>query len=307
MSSLLRQKNHCRRYSVLDRKSGEEMCLAEFMPAVKSTCLRFCVTNAVVVMLSVLFVASSSLAQNSGDTSAGRALFESKCAVCHGADASGKTEIAKSLHVMIPDYRSAAVQNLTDEDIKSVVTQGRGSMPPVSGVSAQDITNLIAFIRTSASQQPETTVARGSAAQGEALFAGRAAFRNGGPACAACHSIAGLPFPNGGTLGPNLTHEYAKLGPEGMDVALETLYFPAMVSLYDSHPLTPGEQADLKAFFESASTKPASRDITSLVALIALAGFAVLLVITWAVWRDRLRGVRRRLVAQATRRGVASL
>jgi len=265
------------------------------------------VKYAVMVALWLLFPPRSSLAQMPGDVSAGRTLFENKCAVCHGEDTSGKTEIAKSLHVTIPDYRSAAVQNLSDEDIKSVVTQGRGSMPPVSGLSAQDITNLIAFIRTFSTQQPETAVARGSAAQGEALFAGRAAFRNGGPACAACHSAAGLPFPNGGTLGPNLSHEYAKLGPEGMDVALETLYFPAMVSLYDAHPLTAGEQADLKAFFESASTKTPSRDITSLVALIALGGFAVLIVITWAVWRDRLRGVRRKLVAHATRRGVASL
>lgn len=267
---------------------------------------RFCVKNAVVAVLTVLLFSCGSLAQESVNIGTGRAVFENKCAVCHGEDASGKTEMAKSLHVMIPDYRSAEVQNLTDDDIKRVVTQGKGSMPPVGGLSVQDLTNLIVFIRTFEIRQPEAKVAQGSATRGEALFAGQVPFSNGGPACAWCHSVAGLPFPNGGTLGPNLTHEYAKLGPEGMDVALETLYFPAMVPLYDSHPLAVGEQSDLKAFFESAGAKPPSRNITALAVLIALAGFVVLLVITWALWRDRLRGVRRTLVATATRQGAAS-
>lgn len=143
--------------------------------------------------------------------------------------------------------------------------------------------------------------------RGALLFTGRIPFQNGGPACSVCHSIAGLPFPNGGTLGPNLTHEYARLGPEGMDAALETLYFPAMVSLYDPHPLTTAEQADLKAFFKDSASEPPSPNITPLVAVIALAGFVVLVIITWALWRDRLRSVRRKLVENAMKRGVASL
>lgn len=279
----------------------DPMAAGEGVPA------RFCVKNAVVVVLSVLLFSCSSLAQNSLNISTGRAVFDSKCAVCHGEDASGKTEMAKSLHAAIPDYRSAEVQNLTDNDIKDVVTRGKGSMAPVSGLSTQDITDLTAFMRSFAAQQSEGKAALGSVTLGEALFAGQVPFRNGGPPCASCHSVAGLPFPNGGTLGPNLTHESAKLGPEGMDVALETLYFPAMVPLYDSHPLTVGEQADLKAFIESAGTQAPSPNLTPLIALIALAGLTVLIVITWALWRDRLQGVRRKLVASATNRGVAPL
>src|SRR5574340_905490 len=163
-----------------------------------------------------------------------------------------------------------------------------------------------AATRLPASSQAESS-ARSSWPRGALLFTGRIRFQNGGPACSFCHSIAGLPFPNGGTLGPNLTHEYAKLGPEGMDAALETLYFPAMVSLYDPHPLTVAEQADLKAFFKDANSEPSSPNVTPLVAVIALAGFVVLVIITWALWRDRLRSVRRKLVEGAMKRGVASL
>jgi mono/diheme cytochrome c family protein len=283
------------------------MHLAVFMSGMKCARPIFCAKNTVMVMLSVLFLSLSSPAQNPAEVSAGKALFADKCAVCHGEDASGKTEMAKSLHVAIPDYRSAEVQNLTDDGIKNVVTQGKGSMPPVSGLSAPDIANLIAFVRSFSSEQPGATMVGGSAIRGEALFAGRISFRNGGPACAACHSVAGLPFPSGGTLGPNLTHEYTKLGPEGLDAALETLYFPAMVPLYDPHPLTAAEQADLEAFFKSAGLEPSPPNITPLVALIALGGFLVLIVITWALWRDRIRGVRRKLVESAVRHGAESL
>src|SRR5690348_11906856 len=59
-----------------------------------------------------------------------------------------------------------------------------------------------------------------SVAAGRALFVGDQPFTNGGPACIACHSVATLPFPHGGTVGPDLTHVSAKLGPEGLDYAL---------------------------------------------------------------------------------------
>jgi mono/diheme cytochrome c family protein len=282
------------------------MRIPTFMRAVRCVRPRFCLKDVMLVMLFLLLTAPVSLAQNSGDARDGKALFVNNCAVCHGEDASGKTEIAKSLNVTIPDFRSADVHSLTDGQIKNVITQGKGNMPPVSDLSPQDIANLIAFIRTFPAQQSEAKVPLGSAVRGEALFAGRVPFQHGGPACAACHSIAGLPFPNGGTLGPNLTHEYKKLGPAGVNSALETLYFPTMVPLYDLHPLTVSEQADLKAFLESAGSQVPSRDITLLAASICVVGCGVFMLITWAVWRDRLRSVRARLVSKALRRGEIS-
>lgn len=76
-----------------------------------------------------------------------------------------------------------------------------------------------------------------------------------------------------------------------------------MAPLYDPHPLTVTEQADLKAFLKQASSEPSSRDITPLAGVIALFGLAVLILITWAVWRDRLRNVRRTLVERAMSKG----
>ena len=141
-------------------------------------------------------------------------------------------------------------------------------------------------------------LAQASAANGEALFTGQVRFQNGGPACGSCHSVAGLRFPKGGTMGPDLTHEYSKLGPAAMQATLETLYFPAMNALFSPRPLTPPEQQDLTAFFQSADRNPVE-NLTGGLTLIGLVGFFVLLGITWLKGRGRIRSVRRSLLERA--------
>ena len=141
-----------------------------------------------------------------------------------------------------------------------------------------------------------------SAAVGAQLFAGSVAFQNGGPACATCHSIGGLAFPNGGTMGPDLTHTVARFGDAGIDAMLQTLFFPTMQPIFDAHPLTPAEQANLKAFFQTAQNRPPAPNITPLLLLIACGGGGIWLVVAHLTWRRRLGGVRRTLVATATRK-----
>lgn len=106
-------------------------------------------------------------------------------------------------------------------------------------------------------------------------------------------------------MAPDLTREYAKLGPQGIDVALETLFFPAMTPVYDTHSLTREERSDLGMFLEQASTQPPPHGITPVIVLIPICGGIVLLGITALVWRNRLRGVRKQLVAVARARGGA--
>jgi len=142
---------------------------------------------------------------------------------------------------------------------------------------------------------------QGSASRGKELFMGKVPFRNGGPPCASCHSIAGIPFPNGGTLGPDLTQAYAKLGPQGVQPAMQTLFFNVMTPIYDQHPLTAQEQSDMIAFFQEAASGRTSHWNTHIIAAIAFIGFAILLVITGVIWQDRLKSVRRTLVEKAAR------
>lgn len=137
-----------------------------------------------------------------------------------------------------------------------------------------------------------------AAAQGRQQFTGAIPFQNGGPACASCHEAAGLAFPNGGTLGPNLSASYKRIGPLGFQIALRTLYFPAMAPVYRDHPLTAAEQADLMAFF-AANAGQAATATTPRIVAIAAAGCVVLFLLTAFAWRNRLRGVRGKLVASA--------
>ncbi len=260
---------------------------------------------ALALALLAAFALPGTLDAQQGDVTAGKTVFMEHCSLCHGPDASGKTPMAQSLKVTIPDYRSKMVHNLTDADIKKVITEGQGTMPPAPDLSAEQISNVIAFVRSFPVEKTEETIVEGSAERGERLFAGRIRFRNGGPPCFACHAVAGLPFPGGGTLGPNLTRTYSKLGPEGLSTALHTLFFPAMAPLYDKHLLTPAERSDLFAFFKRADAGEMAGDHTSSAVAIALAGFAILLLLTWALWRDRLRSVRRTLVETVLSRGSA--
>ena len=137
------------------------------------------------------------------------------------------------------------------------------------------------------------------AAAGRKLFSGEVAFRNGGPPCVACHSVGGLGYPNGGTMGPDLTRSFALLGELGMDATLQTLFFPTMMPIFDARPLTPDEQRGLKAFLRQTQSSPQAPDITWELLLIACAGCAGLLLVGGMYWRGRLAGVRRSFVAAA--------
>ena len=133
---------------------------------------------------------------------------------------------------------------------------------------------------------------------GKALFTGAVHFANGGPECASCHSSAGLGFPGGGSMGPDLTGVYSKLGPDGLNSALETLYFPAMTPIYTYRPLTKDERRNLFAFFQNLSRQQAQAQTTA-IGGIALAGLVILVAATAVAGRHRLRPVRRRLVERA--------
>lgn len=165
--------------------------------------------------------------------------------------------------------------------------------------------DLIAFLEKVDEAKPAESSAAApptpdEIAAGEALFDGRSRMQNGGPACATCHTAAGLPFPSGGTMGPDLTKEYSKLGPQGLAIAIKTLYFPAMDPLFKDRPLTPGEQKELAAFILSIDRQPPPSSPAAALAVASLAALGGLFLWTWlAVGRRRVRSVRRALVKRA--------
>jgi cytochrome c6 len=73
------------------------------------------------------------------------ALYKSKCAMCHGADGKGETPAGKSLK--LKDLASDDVQKATDAEIAEVITNGKGKMKAVKGVTADQVKDLVAYVR----------------------------------------------------------------------------------------------------------------------------------------------------------------
>ena len=64
----------------------------------------------------------------------GQALYEAKCMACHGADAAGGS--------------GPNILNESDAKFSNVIKNGDGSMPAFPELSDEDISNIIAYVRS---------------------------------------------------------------------------------------------------------------------------------------------------------------
>ena len=77
----------------------------------------------------------------------GENIFRAKCAVCHGVDGAGRTPNGKKLQ--IPDLRSDKVQDVPDDELLDVISNGKGDMPPFGKkYSADKLQQVITYVRS---------------------------------------------------------------------------------------------------------------------------------------------------------------
>ena len=108
------------------------------------------ILTAVVAGLT-LFLISAVRANAAQDSAATTATFRTKCALCHGPDGSG-SEVGKSMNV--PDFRSEAVQKLSDVELAQVISDGKGGMPSFkNSLTADQIHALVKHIRALAAKK----------------------------------------------------------------------------------------------------------------------------------------------------------
>ena len=68
--------------------------------------------------------------------------YAAKCAGCHGADGKGKEAMKTK------DMASEEVQKMSDADLSGIITNGKGKMPPYKTMSADQVKDMVAFIRS---------------------------------------------------------------------------------------------------------------------------------------------------------------
>jgi mono/diheme cytochrome c family protein len=93
-------------------------------------------------------VSIGTLASAAGDATAGKAVYERACKSCHGVAGVANPSVAKMMNVQIKDLGSSDVQSASDDDLKKIVTDGKGKMHPIKTVTGKSVDDVVAYIRT---------------------------------------------------------------------------------------------------------------------------------------------------------------
>jgi mono/diheme cytochrome c family protein len=252
---------------------------------------------------------------NAADADAGKQTFQEKCVACHtvgggdlvGPDLKGVT--TKRPRDWLEQWIAAPDAMIAKKDPIAIelLHKYRDVPMPNLGLSAADVTAVLAYLETASGQPsaPATASApevQGNPEIGKELFTGVLRFRNGGPPCMACHSAAGIGALGGGQLGPDLTDVVTRLnGAPAVNAFLTGMPTPTMKAVWSQHPPTPEERASVVSFLGQAGvTQRPAQAIWQLAALAGL-GLLILLAVGAFNWRNRLRfGVRRPMVGKLT-------
>src|SRR5690349_9461358 len=99
-----------------------------------------------IVVVAVALAAIAFLcAAAKADAAAAEATYKAKCAMCHGPDGKGETATGKMMKVK--DFASEEVQKMRDADLTAAITSGKGKMPPYKTLSADQVKDLVAYVR----------------------------------------------------------------------------------------------------------------------------------------------------------------
>jgi mono/diheme cytochrome c family protein len=115
---------------------------------------------------------------------------------------------------------------------------------------------LLAAAAAAPARAADPPEAGGDPLRGRALFIGARRFQNGGSPCGACHAVGGQGGAFAAGMGPELSRSFEGMDPPTVDSLLEDLPFPSMMPVYQGHPLTPPERADLASFFGQVTGAP---------------------------------------------------
>jgi mono/diheme cytochrome c family protein len=80
-----------------------------------------------------------------------KSLYRMDCAMCHGDNGNGKTDLATSMELTLDDWTDPkALTGKEDWEMFNIIRVGKGKMPPESKGRATDseVWNLVIYIRS---------------------------------------------------------------------------------------------------------------------------------------------------------------
>jgi DMSO reductase family type II enzyme heme b subunit len=155
------------------------------------------------VVLALAFGAPATAWAQKGDANAGKAVYDQKCALCHGFKGDGKGPAAELMNPPPRDFtsgvykiRTTANRTPADEDIFRIITAGMPgtSMPPWDVLPEKDRWNLVAYIKTFAGDKlaeapKKLELPKDVSSSKESLARGKEMFE--AIECHKCHGNAG--------------------------------------------------------------------------------------------------------------------
>ena len=100
------------------------------------------------IFILTTLITIAAAAAFAADAKAGQASYDKSCKSCHGADGAPNPAIAKMLKVDMKDLKSSDVQGMSNDDIKKVITEGKGKMKPVKTVNGEAVDDVAAYVHS---------------------------------------------------------------------------------------------------------------------------------------------------------------
>ena len=266
-------------------------------------------------LLAVLILTAAVQAQDPASD------FKTNCSSCHtigggrltGPDLKNveQRQDRKWLMKFIVDPMGVVASG--DAYARKLLEEARNvQMPNVAGMSANRAALLLDLIaaeskleksRFAGLQLSDRPFTPEDIKLGREIFLGVVPLRNGGAACISCHTAGGLSLLGGGRLGPDLTKVFERSeSRKKLGAWLSAPATATMLPTFRAHPLeAETEILPLVAYFQHIAQYEEEDDAPSALVflLLGLGGAGACLVLLNGIWRDRFRGVRRRLVEGA--------